>query len=37
MVKKLGKDWFQILDQTGLPPVTYPYLAGMAVGWADHN
>ena len=32
MLKNVGKDGFQILGQTGVPPVTYPDLAGMALG-----
>ena len=30
MLKNVGKDGFEILGQTGVPPVTYPDLAGMA-------
>ena len=30
-VKNVGRVGFEILGQTGVPPVTYPYLAGMAV------
>ena len=31
----VGKDGFDpILGQTGVPPVTYPDLAGMALVWA---
>ena len=37
MLKNVGKDCFEILAQTGVPPVTYPYLAGMALGWAGQN
>ena len=37
MLKNVGKDGFEILGQTGVPPVTYPDLAGMALGWADQN
>ena len=33
MLKNVGKDGFEILGQTGVPPVTYPDLAGMALGW----
>ena len=29
MLKNVGKDGFEILGQTGVPPVTYPDLAGM--------
>ena len=29
----VGKDGFEILGQTGVPPVTYPDLAGM-IPWA---
>ena len=25
------------VGQTGVPPVTYPDLAGMALGWAGQN
>ena len=32
MVKHVGKDRFELLGQTGVPPVTYLYLAGMALG-----
>ena len=28
MLKNVGKDGFQILGQSGVPPVTYPDLAG---------
>ena len=28
MLKNVGKDGFEILGQTGVPPVTYPDLAG---------
>ena len=34
MLKNVGKDGFQIQGQTGVPPVTYLDLAGMAMGWA---
>ena len=34
MLKKVGKDEFEIPGQTGASPVTYPDLAGMALGWA---
>ena len=34
MPKNVGKDGFEILGQTGVPPVTYPDLAGMALGMA---
>ena len=34
ILKNVGKDGFEILGQTGVPPVTYPDLAGMALGWA---
>ena len=37
MLKNVGKDGFEILGQTGVPPVTYPDLAGMALGWAGQN
>ena len=37
MLKNLGKDGFEILGQTGVPPVTYPDLAGMALGWAGQK
>ena len=37
MVKNVGKLGFEFLGQTWVPPVTYPYLAGMALGWARHN
>ena len=33
MLKNVGKDGFEILGQTGVPPVTYPDLAGMALGF----
>ena len=32
MLKNVGKDGFEILGQTGVHPVTYPDLAGMALG-----
>ena len=36
MLKNVGKDGFEILGQTGVPPVTYPDLAGMArLGWPE--
>ena len=35
--KKVSEDGFEILGQTGVPPVTYPDLAGMALGWAGQN
>ena len=35
--ENVGKGWFEILGQTGVPPVTYPYLAGMALGWAGQK
>ena len=31
MLKNGGKDGFQTLGQTGVPPVTYPHEAGMAL------
>ena len=34
MLKNVGEDGFEILGQTGVPPVTYP---GMALGWAGQN
>ena len=37
MLKNVGKDGFEILRQAGVPPVTYPDLAGMALGWAGQN
>ena len=37
MLKNVGKDGFEILVQTGVPPVTYLDLAGMAVGWVGQN
>ena len=37
MLKNVGKDGFEILGQTGVPPVTYPDLAGRALGWAGKN
>ena len=37
MLKNVGKDGFEILGQTGVPPLTYPDLAGMALGWAGQN
>ena len=37
MLQNVGKDGFGILGQTGVPPVTYPDLAGMALGWAVQN
>ena len=37
MLRNVGKDGFEILRQTGVPPVTYPDLAGMALGWAGQN
>ena len=36
MLKNVGKDGFESLGQTGVPPVTYPDLAGMALGgWPE--
>ena len=36
MLKNVGKDGFEILGQTGVPPVTYPDLAQMArLGWPE--
>ena len=37
MLKNVGKDGFEILGQTGVPPVTNPDLAGMAprLGWPE--
>ena len=37
MIKNVGKDGFEILGQTGVPPVTSPDLAGMALrlGWPE--
>ena len=32
MVKSVGKGGLELLGQTGVPPVTYLYLAGMALG-----
>ena len=37
MLKNVGKDGFEILGQTEEFPVTYPDLAGMALGWAGQN
>ena len=37
MLKNVAKDGFEILGQTGGPRVTYPDLAGMALGWAGEN
>ena len=37
MLKTVGKDGFEILGQTGVPLVTYPGSAGMALGWAGQN
>ena len=37
MLKNVGNDGFEILGQTGVPPVTYPDLAGMALCWAGQN
>ena len=37
MLKNVGKNGFEILGQTGVPPVTYPDLAEMALGWAGPN
>ena len=37
MLKNVGKDGFEILGQTEETPVTYPDLAGMALGWAGQN
>ena len=33
MLKNVGRDGFEILGQTGVPLVTYPGLAEMALGW----
>ena len=37
MLKHVGKNRFEILGQDGVPPVTYPDMAGMALGWAGQN
>ena len=37
MLKNVGKDGFKILGQTGVLPVTYPDLGGIALGWAGQN
>ena len=37
MLKNVGKHGFKILGQSGVPSVTYPDLAGMALGWAGQN
>ena len=37
MLKNVGKHGFEILRHTEVPPVTYPDLAGMALGWAGQN
>ena len=37
MLKNVGKHGFEILGQTEVPPVTYPDLSGMALGWAGQN
>ena len=37
MLKNVGNDGFGILGHTGVPPVTYPDLAGMALGWGGQN
>ena len=37
MPKHVGKNRFEILGQSGVPPVTYPDMAGMALGWAGQN
>ena len=37
MLKNVGKHGFEILGQTEVPSVTYPDLAGMALGWAGQN
>ena len=35
MLKNVGKDGFEILGQTGVPPVTYPVFGwnGPRLGW----
>ena len=35
MVKNIRKVGFDILGQTGVPPVTYRYLAEMAMEWPE--
>ena len=37
MLKNVGKHGFEILGQTKVPPVTYPDLAGVALGLAGQN
>ena len=37
MLKNVGKHGFEILGQSGVPSVTHPDLAGMALGWAGQN
>ena len=37
MLKTVGKHGFEILGHTEVPPVTYPDLSGMALGWAGQN
>ena len=36
MLKNVGKDGFEILGQTGVPPVTYPiWLEWPGLGWPE--
>ena len=37
MLKNVGEDGFEILGQTGVPPVTYADFTEMALGWAGQN
>ena len=37
MLKNVGKHGFEIRGHTEVPPVTYPDLSGMALGWAGQN
>ena len=35
MLKNVGKDGFEVLGQTGVPPVTYPGWNGPRLGWPE--